>query len=490
MTKTEIERLKKEVSPEEAEKELGRRLCRESYTAYCYHVHRGSWKPTRFHTWLTKYVQAWLESDTGHAYDILCLSVPPQHGKSVTLTETLPSWYVGKKPNDRVIIVSYNETFAGKFGRRNKTKIDEYGKDIFGARWIKATDTEMELAYHSGGILSRGVLSGITGNPANLMIIDDPIKTREESDSPTMRDKIWDEWESSMRTRLAAGAKVICIMTRWHEDDLFGRLSRWEKNVTVVNIPCEAEEGDVLGRKVGDALCPELGKDNDWMCEVKEANSGGNRTWYALYQGSPVIEGGNILKEEWWRYYDKLPDEFDHQIISVDCAFKDKPANDFVAIGVWGKKGPNVYLIDAINQHLEFLETVEAIKSIKEKYSKATAILVEDKANGTAVINTLRKQIPGIISITPKDGKVARVYAVTPYIEGGNVYLPKFAAFKSEFITQCSAFPNAEHDDLVDEMSQALDYLFRKPEVVVKEEKSALQLHREQALGLTRRRRR
>ena len=488
MTRSQAVNAVNSISKKDAEEELGRRLCQSSYPAYCYHVHRGGWKPTKFHLWLTKYVQAWLESDTGHAYDILCLSVPPQHGKSLSLTETLPSWYVGKNPHGRVILVSYNETFAGKFGRRNKTKIEEYGQQIFGVRWLKATDTEMELAYYNGGILSRGVLSGITGNPASLLIIDDPIKTREEADSPTVRDKMWAEWEASMRTRLAPGAKVICIMTRWHADDLYGRLARWEKNVTVVNIPCEAQEDDILGREVGDSLCPELGKDKEWMEEVKAANGGGNRTWYALYQGSPIIEGGNILKEEWWRYYDTLPEKFDHVVMSVDCAFKANAVNDYVAIGVWGKIGPNVYLIDLIKQRLDFIDTVEAIKSMKLKHPSIGAVLVEDKANGSAVISTLRKEIPGIIPITPTDGKTSRVYSITIYIEGGNVYLPRFASFKDDFISECSAFPNAEHDDQVDQMSQALEWLFKKPEVKVKEEKSKMQLHREQALRQRRRR--
>ena len=225
------------------------------------------------------------------------------------------------------------------------------------------------------------------------------------------------------------------------------------------------------------------------MEEVKAANGGGNRTWYALYQGSPIIEGGNILKEEWWRYYDILPEKFDHVVMSVDCAFKANAVNDYVAIGVWGKIGPNVYLIDLIKQRLDFIDTVEAIKSMKLKHPSIGAVLVEDKANGSAVISTLRKEIPGIIPITPTDGKTSRVYSITIYIEGGNVYLPRFASFKDDFISECSAFPNAEHDDQVDQMSQALEWLFKKPEVKVREKKSAMELHREKALGLHRRRR-
>ena len=185
------------------------------YAAYCSYVHRGMWTPSRFHKYLCYTVQGFLEEKTGHALDILIISTPPQHGKSITITETLPSWYLGRNPTHRVIEISYNEDFAQKFGRRNRFKIKEFG-EIFGIETAKSPDsnTEFELSNNIGGMISRGVLSGVTGNPANLMIIDDPIKTREEADSETTRDKIWDEWLNSFRSRLAPGAKVILIMTR------------------------------------------------------------------------------------------------------------------------------------------------------------------------------------------------------------------------------------------------------------------------------------
>ncbi len=463
--------------------DFGRSLCRESYCAYLYHVHRGAWKPSPFHTWLADTVQDFIEKKTENAYDILEISVPPQHGKSMSITETLPSWYIGNYPDNKCILISYNEMFAGKFGRRNKQKIEEFGEDIFNIQLAKSTDTEMEFEGKRGSIISRGILSGITGNPANLMIIDDPVKNREEADSPTTREKIYAEWESSMRTRLAPGAKVIVMMTRWHDGDLFGELSRKEPNCTIINIPCEAEENDILGRSPGEPLCPEIGKGMQWLKQIKEAHNGGNRTWYALYQGKPAVDGGNIIKEKWWKYYSELPEKFDYTVISVDCAFKDNKNNDYVAIGIWGKSGADAYLIDLVREHLDFMETVEAIITVTNKYPERKAIYIEDKANGSAVISALRRHISGIIPVTPKDSKLSRVNSILDYIEAGNVYIPKFAAFKDMFVSECSLFPNGEHDDMVDQMTQALEKLMRLPAVIPKGEKSAIELHREKILS-------
>lgn len=149
-------------------------------------------------------------------------------------------------------------------------------------------------------------MSGITGNPANLILIDDPVKNRQEADSPTIRDKIWEEWQNSLKSRLAAGAKVIVIMTPWHEDDLAARILRSEPYAELVRLPVEAEDGDPMGRKTGEPLCPELGKDARWLEEFKRSYladaKGGARAWSALYQCAPRVEGGNLVQRSWWRF--------------------------------------------------------------------------------------------------------------------------------------------------------------------------------------------
>lgn len=455
---TDLEYLEREVSRRE--------LARRSFRRYLYYVHAPTWKRTRMSDYLADEVQKFVEEDTGNAYDILLIETPPQHGKSITITESLPSWYLGRFPQNRIIEASYNFDTAERFGRKNLEKVEQFGGILFGLEkgsvWTK---TEFELSNGWGRMISRGIMAGITGNPANLLIIDDPIKNREEADSQTYRDKLWSEWQNTLKSRLAAGAKVIVIMTPWHEDDLAARLLKKEPTTRLLRLPVEAEEGDLLGRKVGDALAPEIGKDNAWLAQFKEGytndpKQGGLRAWRALYQCSPRVDGGNLIRREWWRYYDpKEVTDFGTTVISVDAAFKGKENNDFVAIQVWSKRGNDYYLRYSINKHLEFPETVQAILTAKRLFPETRYILVEDKANGSAIIQTLQRQIVGVIGITPKGGKISRVNAVAPAIESGHVYLPQDTLWAEELVDQFTAFPAGAHDDMVDACSQCLGFL-------------------------------
>ena len=444
------------------EQNLAIALMRENYASYCYFVHKGKWIDTHFHKFLANKIQTFVETYTGNPYDILVLSCPPQHGKSLTVTETFPSWYVGKYPDRRCIIACYNDDFAGKFGRRNKAKIDEAGQFIFNIKLKKSSDRDMEIAEHDGSIITRGIMAGITGNAGDLIIIDDPIKNRQEADSVTYRERLWEEWQNSIKTRTQAGTKIIIIQTRWHEDDLSGRVIREENNVEVVNIPVEAEEDDILGRKVGDALCPEIGKGNEWLKMFKESyrkdpNGGGTRAWNALYMGRPTSAEGNVFKRDWWQYYDKLPDKIPLIGISVDATFKDSDTSDFVAIEVWGKLNGDYYLIDLIKRRMNFPETLKAIRYMADKYPEKHSILIEDKANGSAIISMLKHEIGGIIAITPQESKEGRANAITGIVEGGNVYLPQYADFTGEFVEEFASFPNGVHDDLVDACTQFIN---------------------------------
>ena len=279
-------------------------ILRTDYSEYVKYVHKGMWYKTRVHSFLCKYVQNFIETENNVPYEILVIHTPPQHGKSQTITETLPSWYLGKHPNNRVIEISYNETFAIKFGKRNRSRIREFGGDIFGIDISKDSSKalEFEIEGHTGGMISRGIGTGVTGNPANLLIIDDPIKNRQEASSKSRRDLIYDEWLMSFRTRLAPNAKVILIMTRWHEDDLAGRLLDEETNIRYLRFPCECEdENDLLHRHIGDSLCPEIGKDKEWLDIMKSTmlSESGSMTWNALYQGRPTAIEGNIIERDW-----------------------------------------------------------------------------------------------------------------------------------------------------------------------------------------------
>lgn len=450
-------------SLEVVEEEIRKRDARKSLLEYNCYVNPNYVK-SKFHTFLCNKVQEFMERKVSNGFDILLLSVPPQHGKSISITETLPAWYLGKYPDKKWIICSYNSDFASGFGRKNRLKCEEYNTKLFDGFKLAdfpCNNIEFETTQR-GGLYSAGILAGVTGHTADFFIIDDPIKTRIEADSDTTKNAIWNEYLNSVRTRIKPGGKLIVIQTRWAEDDLFGRIQQEEKNVTVINLPCECddEENDPLGRKLGDALCPEIGRGNAWLRDFKAVykSKEGSRAWTALYQGKPVAMEGNLILRSWWKYYDEPYEELDlpYIIISVDAAFKDGDDNDFVAIQVWGKKNREYYLIDAIKQHLNFVDSLAAIRNFKSRYD-AIFVLIEDKANGTAIINVLSAEMEGIIPVKPEGGKVTRANAVSPAIESGHVHLPRFASFVEDFVDECSSFPNGAHDDQVDAMTQALN---------------------------------
>ena len=445
-----------------------RELARRNYGDYLRYVHCPAWTHTRMAAFLADRVQSFLEEKTDRAYDLLIIQTPPQHGKSMAVTESLPAWYLGKYPERRVILGSYNEASAERFARRNKEKMKAYGRTLFGVCIGKVDrTTEFELQDHGGRLISRGILSGVTGNPAELMILDDPIKNRLEADSPVIRRRLWEEWQNSFKSRLAAGAKVILIMTPWHEDDLAARLLKSEHHVTLLRLPVEAEEGDLLGRKPGEPLCPELGKDEGWLRQFKAGYlsdpQGGQRAWQALYQCAPRKEEGNLIRRKWWKFYDPAEvKDFAVEVISVDAAFKGGEQNDYVAITVWGKRGNDYFLRQCRNEHLDFSATLRSIREVKRSYPRAGAVLIEDKANGSAVVNVLSREM-FCIPVSPRGGKVARVNAVSAAIESGHVFLPREAPWLGEYLEQWSAFPAAKHDDMVDSSTQALSYLLYSP---------------------------
>jgi len=442
---------------EELRQGLKLELYRREYSSYCEYVHQGRWILGKHLKLICDAIEKLVNRTMKQ--NILIISMPPQHGKSQCVTETLPSWYLGNNPAKRVIEVSYGDDLAQRFGRRNKEKILEFGKELFNITLSKTGDTDFEIKDYKGSMISKGIMAGLTGNPADLIIVDDPIKNRQEAESETYRNRIWEEFLNSIYTRLSAEGIIIVIQTRWHEDDLAGRLLQYLPTKCLeINIPLEAEDNDILCRVKGDALFPEIGKDNTWLKDFKGVykTKEGSRSWNALMQGNPTAQDGNIIKRSWWKYYDVLPTMI-QTVMSVDATFKDGDNTDFVAIQVWGKREANMYLIDALTERMDFPTTLQSIKDMKAKHPIISRIFVEDKANGSAIISMLHNKIGGVIPINPQGGKVARVNAISANIESGNVFLPNNKQFTFDFVDQCSKFPNGAHDDMVDSMSQALN---------------------------------
>jgi predicted phage terminase large subunit-like protein len=443
-------------------------LAKNHYRDYLSYVHRGLYQHYKHTLHLSKTLQSIAEGETRK----VIVTMPPRHSKSMTITETFPSFYLGKNPNNRVITTAYGDSLARKFGRLNKQKVVEYGKELFDISLNdeNASNNNWSLKGHRGGQLSTGIGGSITGEGADLLIVDDPYKNHEQAYSEVQRDKVWNEWQNTLLTRLQKGASVIIVQTRWHEDDLIGRLLKTEpEKWELVNFPAVAEEGDILGREVGDPLCPGLGYDEEWA-ESKKTEVG-SMVWNSLYQQRPSAPEGNMLKRTWWKYYKELPGGLEEMLISVDATFKNKDTSDYCVLQVWGKKGADRYLIDQIRERLNFPETVQALRNLTAKYQRCYIKLIEDKANGSAVIDYLKNEISGLIPIEPDGSKESRVNAVSPSIESGNVYIPDpihtGLHWVEDFVNECASFPNGKHDDMVDCMSQALNRWLKATDIFI-----------------------
>ena len=458
-------------------RELRKELARRSYLDYAKYTIPNFIEGIHhkfFADKIEKILNGELLTETGEKAKILCLSISPQMGKSTFITQTLPSFFIGKNPTKKAILISYSEELARVFGRKNREKINEFGQELFNIKFSKEQDTDLEIAEHKGTIISRGIMSGITGMSADLIVIDDPIKNRQEAESETYRQRLYDEFLSSIYTRLSANGIIVVIQTRWSVDDLIGRIMKELPSQAVYyNIPLEAEEDDILGRKVGSPLYPEIGKGEEWLKTTKQVyiSKEGQRAWFSLFQGKPVLQDGNLIKREYFKFYSILPEKFDEVIQSWDMTFKDSNGSDYVVGQVWGRKGANKYLIDMVRERMDFVGSLNAVLEMSAKYPQAYIKLIEDKANGSAIISVLSQKVEGIMPITPKESKLARLQSVLPMLEAGNVYLPNNAIWCEEFINECLQFPNGKHDDMVDSMSQALIKMLNAyviPEEVVK----------------------
>jgi len=457
----------------EAEKELSRHFYRD----YVQFVHHGNYVHYRHTELICDVLQRVAD---GEHLSIL-IEMPPRHGKSMTVTESFPSFYLGKNPNKRVIAAAYSDGLAKKFGRLNRNKFNEFAYELFGEQMSEsnAAVKDWSIEGKAGGMIATGIGGSITGHGADLMIIDDPIKNLKEAMSQTMRDFVWDEWEATLSTRLQGDdCSLIVIMTRWHEDDLIGRLlARSPRKWIRLRLPAIAEdENDLLNRVPGEPLCRELGYDEKWAANKKVEV--GSRTWASLYQQRPAPAGGNIFKREWIKFYVRdeqmkrdwglsddvivLPLHFDKMAQSWDCTFKKTESSDFVAGQVWSRKKAQYFLLDQDHKRMNFPDTVKAIRSMTDKWPKATSKYIEDKANGSAVIDTLKDEISGIIPVDPDGGKEARANAVSPLFEARNVYFPhpNMCPWVNDVIEEMVSFPNGAHDDMVDALTQALNQLY------------------------------
>lgn len=343
---------------------------------------------------------------------------------------------------------------------------------------FRTIDTEGNEAWTRVSALQPGnrvVSVELAGAPGGLSNTYGRGVDTVASVEPTGYAEVFDIEVEGTHNFIANGLEVS--NTRWHHDDLAGRLLRYSAQPwEALNIPaqCVNSATDPLGRRVGEFLLSARGRDlQDWETRKAEA---GPRVWSALFQGSPTPDTGGVFQRSWWQTWRQLPltvdkhgrqwlTGFDTVIQSWDLTFGATENADFVVGQVWGTRGTDTFLLDQVRDRMSFPEQTQAVAALRAKWPQTSAVLIEAKANGAAVISTLASRIPGIVPITPTESKRVRAEAVSPFVAAKNVYIPDpesgETAWAAGLLEELATFPQGEHDDQVDAASQALRWIYQ-----------------------------
>lgn len=459
----------------ELERELQRREARSRFAVYLDYTMPG-YERQWFHTLIADACQKLIQGTLGT--DRLMIFVPPQHGKSEIVSRKLPSWALGYNPNLKIVGSSYSADLAEQFSRAIQRTIDsqEYS-EVFPDTclnsqrsthdtkrgWVRKVDM-FETVGYGGFYKAVGVGGSLTGTPADIGIIDDPVKDALEAGSQTYRDRIWDWYTDVFLTRLHNKSKQILIMTRWHEDDLAGRLLSTEpEKWTVIKIPAIKEDNEMEDdpRQIGEALWEERHS----LARLEEIRKRSPRTFAALYQQRPVVMGGNIVMREWFRHVSA--DEFRRIHLMepvhffVDSAYTDNTDNDPTGIIGTCKVGNEMYVTCASKVYMRFPDLLRFLpRYVRDNgYTVASSLRIEPKANGISIVDQM-KETTGLNVVrtpSPLDSKEARLNAASPSVESGRVVLVD-GPWNEEFIDEICGFPNKKHDEYVDDLCYAVDY--------------------------------
>lgn len=442
----------------------------------------------------------------------LMVLMPPRHGKSELVSRHFPAWALGKNPAEQIIACSYSADLASTMGvavqriMHQPEYREEFHARLAGTsenRGAKATtatkkaerQTFFEIANGPGYYLGAGVGGPITGKGFTLGIVDDPIKNRKEAESKIHRDAVWDWWVSTFLTRgeggmALGGEERICVcLTPWHEDDLSGRILRNARETgerwVVIRFPALAEDETSLSDPsrpkfegnpdAGPANGPLFRSSPGWCqdprqpeqalwpgkfdeAKLKRIKATNAREWAALYQCRPAPDKGTVFEREWWQWYDTpeaVPKMHAH-CFSVDASFKDLESSSYCVLQLWGIQGADRYLLKQWRRRLEFPTLLDLCRSVFPLHPEAVTKLIEEKANGAALISMMRTEFPGLVPINPRDSKYIRAISVQDFVRAGNVYLPRYEPWAHELVDEAAAFPNGLHDDMVDCMVQML----------------------------------
>ncbi len=422
---------------------------------------------------------------------LLAVSMPPRSGKSTLLSQYTPLWLLRAHPDWSIITASFDGNLTGEWARNIRNIIEE--REDLGIVLSKDGGAGSHWqTVEGGGMYSASIRSALTGRGARVMLIDDPIKDYVDAHSAVMRETLWNWWLSVAQTRLEPPYLVIVVMTRWHEDDFIGRLlsteyegspDQWE----VISLPAIAGKNDALGREVGEPLISPLLNETPEQAVARwdeTKRTIGTYVWSSMYLQAPAPSKGAIFDAGWWRFWTTDPEKAtaDGRVVYIDpsampgatwldswdCAFKGTDSSDFVVGQRWMRKGPDRFLIAQQRGRKSFTQTLSAMEKWAEPLDSGSnpfghlvhKRIVEEAANGAALIDTMSKTVSGIKAVKPKVGKEARARNVTPEVESGHVYLPHPSDLGNDWVTDLLSelrdFPVGAHDDQVDALTQAL----------------------------------
>lgn len=418
--------------------------------------------------------------------DRLMIFCPPQEGKSTRTACWYPLWRLAADPSLRIAIVSYNQQKAlrwGKWLRRMIEKHPELGIEL--EPGSRASDRFETTA--GGKVLSVGIAGGITGEAVDELIIDDPVEGRAEAESKTYRDRAWEWWESNAMTRASGNFRVLLMMTRWHADDLAGRLLKNEPGEwKVLRIPAIREDGVPVVRGYDGAsvyhpngeLISVRARPPGWFFKLRDLRS--TYVWRSVYAQNPVAAEGNLFRKNDFRYWYaarpvttrpeglggmrvKLGPESEEfrlvddmtRFLTVDLAASTKTSADWTVAAVWGLTGDGLLiLLDQDRQRLEEADHFSMVRPLAERWMAPDVYIEKGFIGSTLVIDATRAGLR-VRPLTPDKDKITRAIPATNRVRAGRVWFPAGAEWLGDWIAELAEFPTGEHDDRVDTLAYA-----------------------------------
>ena len=428
---------------------------------------RSRYEPVRHHETIAAALE---EVEKGH-WQRLIISMPPRHGKSELASRRFPAWFLGRDPYRQVLFATYNAELAESFGRnvREVMRLPAFQQVFPLCKLRQGSASANRIETEEGGLGQFvGVGGGLTGKGADLLIIDDPIKGREEADSQSARDKLWSWFTQEAFSRLMPGGRVVIIMTRWHEDDLIGRLTdernpcyreelaaKWK----ILSLPAIAVDNDPMGRQPGDALWPE----RFGLEFLREAKLQDPKGFSALYQGQPTPEDGDYFKKDWLKGYlpHDLPQNLrtycvsDHAVSTAQTADRtcllpfgvDEQDNVWILPDVWWRRASTDQVVDGMIDLM--------VRRNPVKWGAERGHISQSIGPFLRKVQQERQVWTMVDEITPVKDKQTRAQAIRGRMAMGKVYFPKFAGWWGDAEQELLKFPSARHDDFVDALGLA-----------------------------------